>query len=1828
MKISLKRILAVALVLCSMMAYVVPAADAAAQKVTYDFNQLDYYTNVPEIGGKSNPLVNILQGYTLKNGTVKKPMTQRYLNGNQNWTYEAASTDLCGNTGADEHLPASNIARMLSAYGGLRIAMGKNQDSWFAFRFKSPGAGSYTMDLSFYSYAGAPTVAFYILEAEGEASADHDTVMARQERIHNEMDPGNRIGKVNQSAGVNGSKNNTAYIGQYTFEAGKEYILVAEVYALAAIPTSYACFSGVSFTKNGTVGTQLKGEPEVGSVRVLQNAVPASDGGTMGAVMEVNGHDYFFLPREGSRMSIYDLDKFAAGEEALVQTVSTGLYYPTHATVTDDGKVIVGGDGKRMYIFNTKTMTGSNTPDFRATPGLENGGHNQGSFYNADDGLIYFGTLYDGHMARYHMDTKTYDDLGDMVCKTIQEMALGKTLAKDKVDDSGGVRSTVCVGGYAYGLACSDRYSIVVKYDLTQNKVVAALNVTEAMGVATTLRYMSALGDKYLIIGGSGVSGMTLIELSSFALVSLDQVVSKGLFTSKTGRAEDAWTNGMIGHATEVVDGKQYFFISSTGMYSYEIATGKMAYVGNGTSSFRTGQRTKVTLDRNRDGVEETYLFTFAGGGQPRLFDPARGNKLTMSGKLEVDMSSAGGSTINIGTDYDDVLYIGAWNNWNCVAYDTGAEAVKSRYVTGGQTDSQVSYVDEEGSFHLISGNYSACVVYEIDPLNKTNYGGDGDSNIIKPLISNMRGYQQKRIHTVAAGDGYVFAGTIPESYVNGGGVGTYNYATGEETFLHFKETPTAGEPTVPAEFKELWDLAVKGIVYYDGRLYGATTRSGGSGSGAVEGTSAQIFVMDYENNRIEATLDLREYLTLVDADGDGAEDPIDYVGGISVDELGRFWGLCSDVLYCFTYDKTTKTFKVQEVLNLGHSEYKASGGVGQHNRKVVFDPENSQLYVAFYNFGMRQLTLKKWNASVGNLQLIGNTQLLSSAPETYAMGANGNLYYASGTDLYMKPVNVTASQWTKAQAVDKQITALGNITTEDAAAVKAAREAYEALSLRDKALVQELFTLQEAEAYLMNLQLGQIAQQVTGEDYETLHQIDQAYGEMTSRQQRYVKNYGLLEAAITTAAILHQDESLNQLQKDIFALEVSALEDTEYVTQLRRAVNALPEEQSSQMNLDRLTAAEETLAALWKTSGEDIASGTCGQSLTWTLSGRGVLTVSGLGVISEAPWSGHSAFIKEAELSGGIYEIADGAFYPCSSLTTVYYGGTQAQKEAVDIGQSNQALTDARWHYEAVSFMLGAQTVRQCGCCTGYHYENAAVNVFADVPNNGWQMPFAVYACQKGLMAGKGTDIYGRVKFDPNSPITREEFVQVLYNAEGKPAFENDRQFPDVKNAWYKNAVLWANSRNIANGMGNGNFGIGMNITRQDLALMLYKYAALKGVDLTAEAGYIDQFADGSKVSGYAATAMNWAVKNGILSGKGEADKPLSTFRLDPAGTATRAECAAMLKNFMSAFSLGEDLPVCAHGALQASAGKEVTCTEDGDLAYWYCADCDRYYSDAQGSVLLAPASIHLRAEGHSWQDATCTTPRTCSVCRLTEGTENGHSWLDATCTEPKTCSVCQLTEGEPVDHLMVHLETVPPTCSAEGYDLYECDYCDYQEKCNFYTPASHSYVTMDLPSAAMKAFDSGILGYAPYATSSYADYDTKICTGCNKIDIAATRFRYTQREAAQIMLGYVNDLRAEVYGTHAYDMVLDEWCQSVAEKRAVQLTTNYSHSGKQTPGENIASGLSIYEQFVAWKNSPNHYDTMINRQYTRFGYGYASCGDNGFNAAHGYGCQTFNWG
>lgn len=146
----------------------------------------------------------------------------------------------------------------------------------------------------------------------------------------------------------------------------------------------------------------------------------------------------------------------------------------------------------------------------------------------------------------------------------------------------------------------------------------------------------------------------------------------------------------------------------------------------------------------------------------------------------------------------------------------------------------------------------------------------------------------------------------------------------------------------------------------------------------------------------------------------------------------------------------------------------------------------------------------------------------------------------------------------------------------------------------------------------------------------------------------------------------------------------------------------------------------------------------------------------------------------------------------------------------------------------------------------------------------------------------------YANGKFGPNDTLTRAEFAQIIYNKEGRPSVGSGK-FTDVKpGEWYANAVNWAAANGIVNGIGNDKFAPNVPITREQLATMLWRYEGCP----TPTKNSLD-FKDADKVSDYAKTALYWANEKGIINGKGNGI-------LDPRGTATRAETAQVLMNYL----------------------------------------------------------------------------------------------------------------------------------------------------------------------------------------------------------------------------------------------------------------------------------------------------------------------------------------
>jgi len=191
----------------------------------------------------------------------------------------------------------------------------------------------------------------------------------------------------------------------------------------------------------------------------------------------------------------------------------------------------------------------------------------------------------------------------------------------------------------------------------------------------------------------------------------------------------------------------------------------------------------------------------------------------------------------------------------------------------------------------------------------------------------------------------------------------------------------------------------------------------------------------------------------------------------------------------------------------------------------------------------------------------------------------------------------------------------------------------------------------------------------------------------------------------------------------------------------------------------------------------------------------------------------------------------------------------------------------------------------------------NDVCEIFDDVEEGTWEADAIQYVYDKKLMVGKGDGI-----FDPIGNITRAEFVTTLYSMTGKPEVTYSDAFSDVEDGlWYTNPIIWACENNITTGYANGKFGVSDSITREQMALMLYKYATdvlgFEDNDNTQE-GILDVFTDTDRISWWAEEAMEWAVANGVIAGTGDS-------KLNAPEYASRAECAAILRTFCKNFDV-----------------------------------------------------------------------------------------------------------------------------------------------------------------------------------------------------------------------------------------------------------------------------------------------------------------------------------
>lgn len=182
----------------------------------------------------------------------------------------------------------------------------------------------------------------------------------------------------------------------------------------------------------------------------------------------------------------------------------------------------------------------------------------------------------------------------------------------------------------------------------------------------------------------------------------------------------------------------------------------------------------------------------------------------------------------------------------------------------------------------------------------------------------------------------------------------------------------------------------------------------------------------------------------------------------------------------------------------------------------------------------------------------------------------------------------------------------------------------------------------------------------------------------------------------------------------------------------------------------------------------------------------------------------------------------------------------------------------------------------------------------FHDVKTSDWFYTDVEYVYYNRLMGGVAKNL-----FDPNGNCTRAMVVTVLYRMEDSPKHSGANPFTDLKYDWYKDAVIWAAENSIVNGVGNGKFAPDENVTREQLATILCRYAAFKGPYNPDDCAMLAGFKDQDKVSDWALDAMSWAVGVGLIGGSNEKDG----LYLMPQGNALRCQVAAILHRYCESF-------------------------------------------------------------------------------------------------------------------------------------------------------------------------------------------------------------------------------------------------------------------------------------------------------------------------------------
>lgn len=299
-------------------------------------------------------------------------------------------------------------------------------------------------------------------------------------------------------------------------------------------------------------------------------------------------------------------------------------------------------------------------------------------------------------------------------------------------------------------------------------------------------------------------------------------------------------------------------------------------------------------------------------------------------------------------------------------------------------------------------------------------------------------------------------------------------------------------------------------------------------------------------------------------------------------------------------------------------------------------------------------------------------------------------------------------------------------------------------------------------------------------------------------------------------------------------------------------------------LKLSVRTDVEKNTTAIYNEAANQAGAGGAGGSFTAKsgVNGDVVSTTTGSGMI----WTSGSGMVRTGTLVDATVgsEVNAGG-----TLTTGHRYLAGADTVLVVTSQTAQWMAEGNWTVTAGDPVTPPQTMH-----------------FTDVVQGAWYYDDVAYVYQSGLFNGTSA-----TEFGPLGKMQRCMMTTVLHRLAGEPVVSYSTLFQDVPDGqWYTQGTVWAGQEGIVSGVGNGRFNPSANVTRQEIAVILHRYAAAMGYD-TSVAASLSGFSDASSVPSWGRDAMSWAVGAGILNG--------SNGALRPGGDATRAEVAAMLHRF-----------------------------------------------------------------------------------------------------------------------------------------------------------------------------------------------------------------------------------------------------------------------------------------------------------------------------------------